>query len=76
MYKPAYAYPTNQTDQTPTHILNKALTHIGKLPNNSYPDKLTQMIILITNSSKEKNQNKEGEEKAPRRKAKTYEEKV
>ena len=55
MYKPAYAYPTNQTDQTPTHILNKALTHIGKLPNNSYPDKLTQMIILITNSSKEKN---------------------
>ena len=56
----------------PTHILNKALTHIGKLPNNSYPDKLTQMIILITNSSKEKNRNKEGEEKAPRRKTKSY----
>ena len=32
----------------------QALTHIGKSPNNSYPDKLTQMITLITNSSKER----------------------
>jgi len=33
------------------------------------------MIVLITKSSKEKNRNREGEERAPRKEAKTYVEK-
>jgi hypothetical protein len=35
-----------------------------------------QIIMLITTSSKEKNRNTEGEEKAPRKKTKIYEVKV
>ena len=51
-------------------------THICKSPQNFHPNMLTQMIILITNSSKEKdNRNREGEERAPRKEAKTHGEK-
>ena len=51
-------------------------THICKSPQNFHLNLLTQMIVLITNSSKEKdNQNKEGEERGPRKKAKPYGEK-
>ena len=48
-------------------------THIYKSPQNFHLNLLTQMIVLITNSSKEKdNRNREGEEKALRKEAKTY----
>ena len=39
--------------------------------NNSYPDKLTPMIILITNSTKEEHQDTGEEEKTPKKKTNT-----
>lgn len=86
MYKPTYALTNKSNWSimhaqlqlinnvwTLTHKLNNALTqftHTCKSPQNFHPNQLTQMIVLITNSSKEKkSRNREGEERVLRTEA-------
>ena len=75
MYKPTYDLPNKSTDQQCMHNSNLSTMHELLL---TYAKQLSSKlgdtkIVLIRNSSKEKdNRNREGEERSLRKEAKTY----